>query len=302
MKKKITYSLSLLFLLCFTACGVASGSDTGDELRRYRPLRGADEVFGEEVAVPETTTAPLRVMSSSNPSTRRESAMFATAPATMQPSPSELIGGRRVIEATRPMVALTFDDGPSSHTAKILDLLDEYGGRATFFVIAPLVERHPELIARMASSGHEILGHTVTHRSLTSLSRSEVRKEIVDAHAVIETALGTSVPQIFRPPFGNVNSTVREVAGEVGFSIVNWDLDTRDWSSRNAITIHGVVEGNVRDRSIVLAHDIHAPTAESMELVIPMLVDMGFQLVTVSELMHYSGKEMSAGGLYTHGR
>ncbi|MCL2754701.1 MAG: polysaccharide deacetylase family protein [Oscillospiraceae bacterium] len=313
--KVYTYIVCILVMLSLAACGTAGSPLGEDSTRLLRPVRSVGEVLGEEVAGQATAAAPtIPATSSIGPEIPAPEDGDWTDPPTeeerspeMLPSPGQIIGGNvnnRRIDPSRPMLALTFDDGPSAHTSKILDLLDTYGGKATFFVIASRVERNASTIRRMADEGHEVLGHTVSHRSLTSSSLSErdIRREILEAHGAIEAIIGTPIAPMFRPPYGNVNQRLRDVSRDLGFAIVNWDIDTQDWRSRNAEAIHGVVEKNVRNRSIILAHDIHAPTAESMETVIPMLVEMGYQLVTLSELMHFSNKELTAGNLYTHGR
>jgi peptidoglycan/xylan/chitin deacetylase (PgdA/CDA1 family) len=200
------------------------------------------------------------------------------------------------------MVALTFDDGPSIHTPMILDQRREHGGRATFFVIETRITRYPNTILRAHEAGHEILGHTPTHRNLSNLSESEIRNEILNPHAALQELLGQPTAAIFRPPFGALNTRVRQVAESEGFAIFNWSLDTHDWRSRNAATVHDVVMNRVRDRDIILAHDIHGSTAEAMLTVIPELVSRGYQLVTLSELMYFSTQTVTAGGLFTHGR
>jgi peptidoglycan/xylan/chitin deacetylase (PgdA/CDA1 family) len=240
-------------------------------------------------AVPETQPPSSQTLETSEP------------PVTFAPSPSDIVVPDRGIDPTRPMVALTFDDGPSEHTARIMQLLDEHGGRATFFVIRSRVLHQPSTVIAAHEAGHEVLGHSSTHRNFTNLSREELRREILDPHTAIEDLIGP-IPRIFRPPYGLLNSTVRSVASDNGFAVVNWSLDTRDWQSRNAETVHAMVMDNIRDRDIVLAHDIHASTAEAMITVIPELIERGYQLVTLSELMHYAERTLTPGGLYTHGR
>jgi peptidoglycan/xylan/chitin deacetylase (PgdA/CDA1 family) len=264
-------------------------------------VRSFDEIWGQAHEATETEiTLPLIPRGDEPPDTPQ------TAP--FPASPAEIIvpGGMPMpfgtgIDPSRPMIALTFDDGPSIHTERILDLLDEYGGHATFFVIGQRVESGRAVIIRAHESGHEVLGHSQTHRNMNNLSMRELRREIVEPHEAIEAVIG-SIPQIFRPPFGALNSRVRSVAAENDFMIFNWSLDTRDWRSRCPETIHEVIFNNVRDRDIILAHDIHGTTAAAMETVIPELVAQGYQLVTLSELMQHSEQVLEAGALYTHGR
>ena len=117
---------------------------------------------------------------------------------------------------------------------------------------------------------------------------------------LIESITGTS-PQFFRPPFGAVNSELKDVSRELGLGIVNWSVDTLDWKIRDANAVYNAVMGNVTDRAIILNHDLYKSTADAMERIIPELISRGYQLVTVSELMYYSGVVFEAGKVYNRG-
>jgi len=207
---------------------------------------------------------------------------------------------RSSIDPSRPMVALTFDDGPSMHTIPILETLERYNSLATFFVIGELVERRPEIVIQAFEEGHEILGHSWTHRRLTTMSDAEIKNEIVKTNDVIEAITGFT-PNMIRTPFGLVNSRVQSIARETGVAIINWSVDPQDWRLRDADAIYNAIMRSVHDRAIILCHDLRAPTAEAMERVIPSLVERGYQLVTVSELMYFSGKELVPGQVYHSG-
>jgi len=214
---------------------------------------------------------------------------------------SQIILPNLELDSTRPMIALTFDDGPSSrHTGRILDLLEQYGGRATFFVLGNLVNDNSDIVARAHQNGNEILGHSWNHRNLTNLSNEEIRRQILDTNAVIESVTGIQ-GNMFRAPFGAVNANVRSIAQELGFAIVNWSIDPRDWDHRDANRTYSSIINNARSGSIVVLHDIHGSTADAMERVIPELVSRGYQLVTVSELLAYSDRVVAAGGVINNG-
>ena len=233
------------------------------------------------------------------------------------------------IDPDRPMIALTFDDGPHDvHTPKILNLLKNYGGHATFFIpgnkvkrrrhiILYLLEkyggratslvhgnrvkRRRDVILNMVEAGHEILGHSWDHSNLTRLSENQIRQQITDTNAAIEAVTG--VPQnMFRPPFGAINQKVRNVSAEIGFALIHWSVSSGDWETRNADTIYDDIMNNVRDRCIILAHDVHSFTVEAMERVIPSLIEQGYQLVTVSELMAFGPGVLEPGKVYYDGR
>jgi len=198
---------------------------------------------------------------------------------------------------TKPRVALTFDDGPSPYTDRILDLLERYGGRATFFVLGRNVEFWQNTIIRTVSIGSEVANHTWTHPELPSLNNQRIKEELQTTSEIIERFAGYS-PRFFRPPFGMVTQRVATVSKELGYAIVNWTLDTKDWQVRNADAVYNAIMDAIEENAIVLMHDIHSTTAAAMERVIPALIADGFQLVTVSELLHYLHGEPEPGKVY----
>ncbi|MCL2391759.1 MAG: polysaccharide deacetylase family protein [Oscillospiraceae bacterium] len=208
---------------------------------------------------------------------------------------------RRIIDTSRPVIALTFDDGPGLHTTEVLDILSAHGTPATFFVLGRLAERNPATITRMYNFGHEIANHSWSHALLTRENNARITKEIVNTNMVIESITGRA-PVLFRAPYGAVNSRVEQVLRDLDFPIINWSLDSRDWENRNANAIYNATMRDVRDRDILLYHDIHITTAHALRRIIPSLIAQGFQLVTVSELMCFSGISLQAGQEYRHGR
>jgi len=205
------------------------------------------------------------------------------------------------IDPSRPMVALTFDDGPSEYTPLILDLLEHYRSRATFFVSGDLVELNRDIVKRAVGLGNEILGHAWNHHDLTELTDDEITAQLLNTNAVIKDVIGIS-PQSFRPPYGFTNDRVLNISRELGLGIIKWSLDSNDWETLNSDTIYNTIINNVEDRDIILAHDVYQTTVDAMEGVIPELITKGYQLVTISELMHYSGIEIQPGKIYSSGR
>jgi peptidoglycan/xylan/chitin deacetylase (PgdA/CDA1 family) len=107
--------------------------------------------------------------------------------------------------------------------------------------------------------------------------------------------------RIVRPPYGACNDAVRAVGASVGVSFVNWSVDTLDWKSKNAVAVHNEIMSSVSDGAIILCHDLHKTTVDAMEKVIPALIEKGYQLVTVSELLEAKGKTVEAGKVYFNG-
>ncbi len=201
-----------------------------------------------------------------------------------------------VIDPTKPMVAITYDDGPNTtSTSRILDTLEFYNAQATFFVVGNLAERNPDFLLRMKDLGCQIGNHTYNHPQLTAISAQNVSYQLTKTSDIIANITGVR-PTAIRPPYGSYNSTVSSVAGA---PLILWSIDTLDWKSRNATSVTNSVLSNVRDGDIILMHDIYNSTATATESIIPELIARGFQLVTVDELAYYKNKTLSPGSAYS---
>ena len=201
-----------------------------------------------------------------------------------------------VINPSKPMVAITFDDGPNAkHTNRILDALQFYNARATFFVLGSLAENNPDILRKMKDMGCQIGNHTYNHPQLTNISSQKVSSQLNSTSDIIANITGVR-PTVVRPPYGAYNKTVSSVAG---VPLILWSIDTLDWKSRNANSVINAVMPKIQDGDIVLMHDIYESTATAAESIIPALIEKGFQLVTVDELAYYKNKSMSSGQAYS---
>lgn len=199
------------------------------------------------------------------------------------------------VNPEKPMVALTFDDGPGPYTDRLLNCLKKHNAAATFFLVGSSVGNYKNTVKRAYQMGCEIGSHSWSHPQLTSLDGTALAAQIQNTSRVIHSACGHN-PTLLRPPYGSYNSTV---ASAVGMPLILWDVDTLDWKTRNVQSTIQSVMRDARDGSIVLMHDIHQPTVEAAESIIPMLQRKGYQLVTVSELAKYKKKELKPGSVYT---
>ena len=208
--------------------------------------------------------------------------------------------GTRIINPDKPMVALTFDDGPHPvHTEAILDTLEEYGVVATFFDLGNLVATYPSTVQREQALGCEIASHSYSHKHFTRMSESAIKEDTDNTNQAFMDAIGTH-PTLFRPPYGDYNEGLKAL---LPMGIVTWSIDTLDWKSKNVNEIMKVIEqsGNL-DGDVILMHGIYSTSAEATEEMIPYLLEKGYQLVTVSELLEYHyGEESAAGELYGYG-
>lgn len=200
----------------------------------------------------------------------------------------------RYIDPNKPMVAITFDDGPGgSAEDRILDCLKENGAVATFFYLGNRVGKNPKQITRAQSIGCEIGNHTWSHPQLTKITPEAAKEQMTKTNEAIKNACG-SYPTVFRPSYGDTNSTVNSL---VGMPVIMWSVDTLDWKTRDAQKTFASVTGTSKlNGKIILMHSLYTSTAEATELIVPWLIENGYQTVTVSELIKYKHGEIAQNG------
>lgn len=208
--------------------------------------------------------------------------------------PAILAGGGEAIkfhDNNEKKIALTFDDGPHPvYTERILDILAEYGAKATFFSIGENAQRRPEIIKRMVEEGHEIGNHTWSHHLIWELNRDGVINELIRTATVISEICDFQ-PKLFRPPDGLSTNAIKEAAMQMDYSVILWTIDTRDWErSTTADAIIKNIMSNICAGSIILCHDFvsrpNSITPDAVSRFIPRLLDEGYRFVTVSELIY----------------
>lgn len=201
----------------------------------------------------------------------------------------------RKIDKNKKMVALTYDDGPSIYTPRILKTLKENNSVATFFVVGNRVPMYSDTVKKAYDMGCEIGNHTYEHKSLPNLSETEVKRQISKTNKEVKKAIGEK-PVIMRPTGGATNTNIKKW---VGMPSIIWSIDTLDWKTRNADSTKRAVLDHVKDGDIVLMHDLYSATATASETIIPELVRRGYQLVTVSELAECRGGMKETGAYYS---
>ena len=224
---------------------------------------------------------------------------FAAAVVKKGAEPPEMV--ERSVDPTRPMIALTFDDGPSATvTGRILNALEQNGGRATFFVVGSRVQSNAASILRAYQLGCEIGNHTYGHKYISKIGADAIRSELGTTNQLVAGITGVS-PVLMRPPGGFYDSASLGTVGELGMSAVLWSIDTRDWQHKNAQKTIDTVLSQVKDGDIILMHDLYTASADAAEVLIPELTRRGYQLVTVSELASYRGG-LAPGHIYSRFR
>lgn len=194
-------------------------------------------------------------------------------------------------------IALTFDDGPSSATTRILNTLQQNEGRVTFFVMGSKVEEQKGKIFRAAQMGCEVLCHAWDHQRLTNMHKNVVKKQLYSTVEAIATVTGTAAP-LFRPPYGEYDEKLGKITKKLGLSMINWSLDTRDWDHKDSEIVYSTIMNKAKDGDVVLCHDVYDSTAEAMSRVIPELISRGFELVPVTELIRERFGELIPGKMY----
>lgn len=185
-------------------------------------------------------------------------------------------------------IALTFDDGPHpKRTGEILDVLGEYGIKATFFQVGENVILYSDAAKRVVAEGHEIGNHTYTHPHIKNLNEDQLSEETKKCENAIIDVTGVH-PKLFRPPEGVVDAAVKTWASKSGYSVVLWSVDTKDWAGTSSEDMVLKVQNKIKSGDIILMHDYSSKrchTVEALKKMIPMLIDKGYEFVTVSELL-----------------
>lgn len=197
--------------------------------------------------------------------------------ASLTPKPSD--GGK--------YIALTFDDGPSSYTQQILDILAQKGVHATFFNLGNQASGKPELTRAVLDGGHELASHTNRHQDLPTLGRDDLRSEITSAFDTLEGASGKRL-QMIRAPYGAFTDVEWARSADLISCNVLWNIDTLDWKRPGAAAITDMVLSHAFNGSIVLMHDGGGNRSQDVEA-LPDIIDklkaQGYTFLTVSELM-----------------
>lgn len=202
----------------------------------------------------------------------------------------------RAIDPSRPMVALTYDDGPQPSVGnRIMDCLAQYGGKATFFMVGDRVGSYATEVQRMVAEGHEVANHSMNHKYFQKLGAAEIQAQVNRCNDAIEAACGIR-PRVMRLPGGNYNATV---LASTNMPMIQWNIDTKDWKTKNAQQTIQVVLSQVKDGDIILMHELYGATGDASMQIIPELTNRGYQLVTVSEMAAAKGRALEPGKLYS---
>ena len=285
--KRLAGVLGVIVLLC----GMLTGC-SGKKLYSEEELTQIHDVIG---TVEQMTKEFQNVITDSLP----------TLLGDMSSSSDELMDfiSTRKYDPNKKIIALTFDDGPSTDetngTSDLLDLLEQYDSKATFFCLGNrLNDESAPFLKRMVELGCEIGNHSYDHTQLTTLNAQGVRDQIDKTNELIKKYSGKDC-RLIRPPYGDANNDI--VPANVSQPFIMWDVDTLDWKTKNTASVISLVEKYKEqdwDGAVILMHDIHSTTIEACKTIIPELVNDGYQLVTISELAYLKGVKLEPGKSY----
>ena len=183
------------------------------------------------------------------------------------------------------VVALSFDAAwGNEDTQTLIDILDERGVHATFFVVGDWVDRYPDSVRAIAEAGNEVMSHSLHHAHFSKLSSEEIKNDLLGNNEKIRAVTGVS-PVLFRCPYGEYDDHVIQAVRDVGMTAIQWDVDSLDWKGISADEITQRVLKNVRSGSIVLFHNAAEHTPEALPGILEALQSEGYTIVPISQLL-----------------
>lgn len=184
-------------------------------------------------------------------------------------------------------IAISFDAAwGREHTLPILDILDQYGVKTTFFLVEFWAADYPEDVEEISRRGHEVQNHSSTHPDMTTLSVEQVRKEVESTERVIEEITGVK-PDLFRPPFGAYDNKVIGTIEGMGYKVIQWSVDSHDWMKISADQIAERVISRIKPGSIVLFHNDAAHVEEYLPGILEEAKEQGYEVIPVGQLIYW---------------
>ncbi len=209
-------------------------------------------------------------------------------------------GERRIpvysVDTTEKKIAISFDAAwGDEYTAGILDILDTYDVKATFFLVNFWAEKYADDVRMIAEKGHDIGNHSASHPDMANMSEEEIRNELNTAADTIESITGER-PALFRPPYGSYSDTLIECAESLGYTTIQWDVDSLDWKDISTEQIVERVTRNVKNGSIILFHNNAQHVLEYLPLILDNLKKNGYEIVKISDLIYHDNYHVNEQG------
>lgn len=183
------------------------------------------------------------------------------------------------------VISISFDAAwGDANTMKLLDILDEYDAKATFFLVGIWVEKYPDLVQELARRGHDVESHSTTHPHMSQLSDAKMREELSTVAARIEKLTGRK-PSLFRPPYGDYNDAVVTIAKEEGYETIQWSVDSLDWKNLGVEPMIKRATSGISPGDIVLFHNDSKYILEALPTILESYKEKGYKLVPISEIL-----------------
>ncbi len=182
-------------------------------------------------------------------------------------------------------IAISFDAAwGGDKTEQILDILDAYGVKTTFFLVDIWTQRFPELVKLIDERGHEIGNHSTTHKEMSKQSEQEIIRELKTASDEIEKLIGKPTT-LFRPPYGDYDNLVVATARAQGYQTIQWSVDSLDWKNRGVEDMVSRATKSVKSGDIVLFHNDSQYIVQALPIILAAYRDKGLETVMISELL-----------------
>ena len=201
-----------------------------------------------------------------------------------------------VINTSKKLVAITFDDGPGPYTNQLVDILKDNKARATFFMLGSNLKNYRSTVLNVYNNGNEIGYHSYAHKNFKRQDLATIKEEFALSNEILKSITGTTF-NLVRPPYGAINE---EIKNALDATFILWNVDTEDWRHKDSEYLLNYVLEHINEGNIILFHDIHKTSVAAIEKILPVLYVEGYQLVTVSELAKHFGSELELHKAYRY--
>ena len=198
------------------------------------------------------------------------------------------------IKSSSKLICLTFDDGPSSYTPKLLDALKKYNFHGTFFMVGVEAQGKKSTIQTMMKNGNELGMHSWHHDYLTKMSEAQIESDVAKTRALIKDYTGVS-PVMFRPPYGATNDTVYKALKNKGCPVIMWNINVNDYETTSSEVVYNNIKKRVHPGAVLVLHDSHSWSVDGLIKAMPELKNQGYELVTVSEFARLKKIKLAPG-------
>lgn len=189
------------------------------------------------------------------------------------------------VDTNEKKVSISFDAAwGNEQTQNLLDTLEKYKVKSTFFLVGDWVRNYPDDVKNIAKAGHDVGNHSNTHPHMTELDVGGITAEIETCNKEIESLIGKK-PTLFRPPYGDYDNNVVDTVMGMGMYCVQWDVDSLDWKNLSAEEMCSRIKNNIKNGSIVLMHNGAENTPQALPMIIECIRDLGYEIVPISELL-----------------